>query len=400
MYKARFKKWSSFKYKRESEMRAVARIVKHRASRGKSTKVKIRGQSIDMSDVAHFWKRKNVSIDDVATWNRPSPNPEAVKCFTRISSPMAPLPFLADTEHILTSIQDYIHGSFESGTWVKPVTPTFRCCSTKGRLDAMLLLALLRDNTFLACKLHAKGNFEAAKQIMGAAIMRIMEIARAEDPSTLLILLVLVLHVHRERNLEIALAILEEISTVGREHLGVNHPLCRICNWLASVDRTQVEDIIGRALITMVDHFTDELGPFSALTLYIRMEYIVKIISQSPLEEKSALRKLLYDCEKISAGCDLRTIQLRFALAFHCLRNQEYKEVFRIAQEIARHIKQAENRIPGKPLFRNQRLYISAHCWQAIQESNPFESDPQEADRVGSLLFELEGRFIEWRPED
>ena len=41
-------------------------------------------------------------------------------------------------------------------------------------------------------------------------------------------------------------------------------------------------------------------------------------------------------------------------------------------------------------------LYVSAHCWQELQEGSVLESDTWDAREARSLLFGLEGWLIEW----
>ncbi|KAL2043887.1 hypothetical protein N7G274_003407 [Stereocaulon virgatum] len=88
MYKTRIKQWGlDTKNNREREMRAIARIHKHRLDQGKQSIYRVAGRLIEYEDVVRYFRRKNICIEDVVARGTSSPIPEAVQCFTPVLSP-------------------------------------------------------------------------------------------------------------------------------------------------------------------------------------------------------------------------------------------------------------------------------------------------------------------------
>jgi hypothetical protein len=63
MYKFRIKKWGLDKKHKEHEARAI--IHMHTSRLGKATRIRLRGQSVDINNVLSYFKRKRIAIEDV-----------------------------------------------------------------------------------------------------------------------------------------------------------------------------------------------------------------------------------------------------------------------------------------------------------------------------------------------
>lgn len=65
MYKDRIKQWGLDKKHKEDEMRAIVRKRKQRKDRGKDSVFSIRGRTIDDAELARYFKRKGLTIEEV-----------------------------------------------------------------------------------------------------------------------------------------------------------------------------------------------------------------------------------------------------------------------------------------------------------------------------------------------
>ena len=132
MYKKRIKQWGLDKKNKEPEMRAIVRKRKQRADQGKGSTIRVRGQVLDFEKVVRYFHRKGVSIEDIIAQQTASSTPKAVEFSTPVPSPIRTPQVLAVPERIMHCIQDYLKGSFESGTWIK-TDPTHQCFSVKDK---------------------------------------------------------------------------------------------------------------------------------------------------------------------------------------------------------------------------------------------------------------------------
>ena len=299
MYKTHINKWGLDKKNKENEMRAIVRKHKQRADLGKRCILRVRGRPRDFAEVIRYWHRKGVSVDDVISRRTASPTPEAVECFTPVPSPITTPQVLAIPQRIFRSVRDYFAGSFEAGTWVR-TDPRALCRSIKADEHAFDYVRETRTLCVIACQLLSENYHREAGQALTAATTRLERSTLAEDPSTLVELFGIILHIYRQRREEIALKMLGYISTLRVELLGDEHPLRRICAWLASVHSSQVECVIVRCIGSMADHFESIVGPMHLSTLSCRTR-LSDVLSEGYTSRK-LIQNLLAECAKVLAA--------------------------------------------------------------------------------------------------
>ena len=124
-----------------------------------------------------------MTIDEVIARSIASPTPEAVECFTPVSSPITPPEDLATPEYMFRTIRGYIAASFESGTWVK-TDPRSRCYSIKDGLGLHHAIDF-NDSCNLAASLLKKKQFEESEGTLSAAFAISRKMLLAENPSTI-----------------------------------------------------------------------------------------------------------------------------------------------------------------------------------------------------------------------
>lgn len=410
MYKARVKKWGLAKNSKEKELRAIVRKDKQRRDLGKRSSFYVRGEVVKHQDVLRYWERKRTTIEDVIAQRGSSVTPEAVRCVTPVPSPITPPPVLAIPERILLCVKACHQGSFESGTWLRPIEPSRTCFSIGTQWDVMPDLCSFYNQSLLACGLFAKAEYEEAGQTLRLATSNIEEILMADVQVTIRWLLLLTIEIHRRGRHEIANAILKHVAALGKVILGTNHPITQTCSWLGLVELSQLDDVLAAAFRDIGDYLKSGLGPLSGSTLEARTAYITNFVRHGDHEREGvALKSLLQECRIHLPADDPRIFRIYLALGYHHLGEKNYREALQICQHISDQALSAPIQTSLVSVMpRCQCLYISAFCWRALQEIDLAEKNmrtlidvqlfiwgPHDS-RAIRLLFELERWLGEW----
>ena len=340
MYKTHIAKWGLDKKNKEPEMRAIVRKNKQRAERGKRSNFRVRKRHLNFAEVARYWERKGVTIDEVIARSTASPTPEAVECFTPVSSPITPPEDLATPEYILRITRGYIAASFESGTWVK-TNPQRRCYSVKDSLGVDYSMEFSQFCS-LDARLLATKNFDEMEGTFSAASAMSRKMLLAEDPTTLNIILVLIAAMQSGNEHEIALRILRQLSAASKELLGESHPLCLSCAWLTAIPWSQMKDIVSRCFDVVIDEFESLVGSMHVSTLHCRWSMNWVDINLA------ILRRLLDTCESALGSYDVRTLGVRSWLMYCTYDEGHYAEAKRMAEDLLEHGRRNQERVqPG-----------------------------------------------------
>ena len=359
MYKTHIAKWGLDKKNKEPEMRAIVRKNKQRAEQGKRSNFRVRKRQLDFAEVVRYWERKGVTIDEVIARSTASPTPEAIECFTPVSSPIMPPEDLATPEYILRIIRGYIAASFESGTWVKSGRQR-RCYSIKEE-DEADLAADFDDLCYLAAELFSTGNFDELERTLSAASAKSRKMLKAEQPKILELVLYRIASTQRRHQHEINLRILRQLSATSKKLLGESHPLSLFWAWLAAMPWSQIKNIISRCFNVMVDDFESNVGPMHTSTLRCRL-------CQNDLDfDLEMLRKLLHKCESALGSCETRTLYFRLWLMGCTLDKGHYAEAKKMCEGLFVHV-QMNPQWFGSNWFRIASQNVLARCQYALGE--------------------------------
>lgn len=370
MYKARVTKWGLDKNGKEKEMRALVRKDKGRRDLGKSSSFYVRGKVVQHKDVLRYWARKRTTIEDVIARRRSSATPEAVRCVTPVPSPVTPPRVFAIPERIFLCVKAYYQGSFESGTWIRPIEPSDTCFSVRTPLDVLPDLRSFFYHSLLACDLFTKQEFEEARRTLSLATSRLKRILLADVQETITQLFLLIIEVHRKGRPEIAHTILRHATAQGKKILGTDHPITQTCIWLGLVERSQLDDVVAAAVQGIQDYLKSELGPLAGSTLEARTNYITSFVGDRDYEQEGiALRSLLQECEINLHADDPRIFRTQLALGYHHLKRKDCRAALQVCQHINDHASGAPVQSTLEAMdHRCQYLYMSAFCWHALQE--------------------------------
>lgn len=377
MYKSRITQWNLDKKNKENEMRAVARKRKLRRDQGKLSIFRVRGRSVDSDEEVRYWHRKGVMVDDVIAQRTMSRTPEAVQVFSRIHSPVSTPPELATPERIFRSIQEYIAGSFEAGTWVT-TDPRRQCYSMKANGPTYQKQRL--SSCVEACDLFSSNQFQEGGRILLAATAGLNNAVSTEDPRILVELCLTMFHMRQRRRDEIAMAILRQCSALSEVLLAGEHPLRRICAWLSSVDSSQFEDTIYRCMQSIGDQFESCVGSMHQSTLGCRLELCLMMRDKGATCQ-NMLQDLSDKCEMNLGSYDDRSLFVRGDLICHYVVTGNYIKALKMNQELYAYCQQSQ---PTTGTFppRITALFNMAKCQHALGQVHLATRSLREAIRL------------------
>lgn len=330
MYKTRISEWGLRKNQKRSRKWTVLGNSKHPRDQERPHTHRLRAQVTGPSDFHRYLEDRGVTTGCIIVQQTELHAQQVVDCFNALT-PLSPTPKpMTKTERILINIRDYFTGSFESGIW-QSADPRMRCQSTKDQGDAMIHLRALSQQCTTACRLFDNNHFQKAGQTLISATSKIKEILSAEDPMTLTYLFAVVAHIHHQRRHEIALAILKQFSALAEILMGDRHPLHCICALLVSIHPSRFGETISKCSVSTGNHFERLVDPMCRSTLVSRGLY-TRIVdaSQEMVHRTGVLQNLLSKCEAVLGPFDVRTIEIRLALAFHHLENLDYVEAIKL----------------------------------------------------------------------
>ena len=328
MYKTHIAKWGLDKKNKEPEMRVFVRKNKQRAEQGKRSNFRVRERQLNFAEIVRYWERKGVTMNEVIARSTASPTPEAIECFTPVSSPIMPPEALAFPEYILRIIRGYFAASFESGTWVK-TDPRRSCYSIKDGSGSGYGYSVEFINfCVLAAQLLATENYDEMQRTLSAATAISRKMLLAEDPGILEVILDRIAYMQYKNQHEIILHMLRQLSAISKELLGESHPLSLLWAWLAAMPGSQIKNIISRCFDVIADDFESLVGPMHTSTLSYRL-------SQNKVDiNLEMLRRLLDKCESALGSCDRRTLCVRLQLMNCTLREGHYAEAKRMGEDV------------------------------------------------------------------
>lgn len=175
---------------------------------------------------------------------------------------------------------------------------------------------------------------------------------------------------------------LRQFSALGKIFVGAEHPLSRVCGWLASMDPLQLEDVAIRCSRSTTDHLESLAGFMDRSTVVCRVNFIQSLVyEQHNGHRQGMLQDLLEQCEGLLGRLDARTLSVRAFLAFQYGNQRNHAETMKLGWSIiidAQELPLLTDRV----WFHTQGLLIIAksrydlgdtisagmYLWEAIQQ--------------------------------
>ena len=129
----------------------------------------------------------------------------------------------------------------------------------------------------MACELFKKYKIQEARRIVVDAFVSINDAFSTEVPATLSTLFQLAISFHDTGSFETAKSLVRQCCQcfeLGELHKPKDHPLIRICEWLASLDSSQFQEVLTKSLRSVGDNFEKSLGLTHQSTFDFRLRYI------------------------------------------------------------------------------------------------------------------------------
>lgn len=274
MYKFRIKKWGLDKKHKEHEARAI--IHMHTSRLGKATRIRLRGQSVDINNVLSYFKRKRIAIEDVLSSE--AATLQDLVCETPVMSPR-PMPQrtlsaelhclespdrFKTAELLCTEIREYILASFGTGRWVSHGLDKY-CQSKKVSFAKGGPLDLFREVQNACSLFDCKRPVQAVQTLSkGFASIKIIVADQSLGALPYLIRSVALLLV-RQLKLEV-LSLCKQLCSmaaiVGSRGDRVTHFFKNIFLRIALLARDdEANDFLLAALQSLIDSYVEVLDP-------------------------------------------------------------------------------------------------------------------------------------------
>ena len=327
MYKDRIRKWQIDKKIKGHEMKAIIRKQAQRSRAGKKSLFFLRNSKVLEHKVNRYRKAMRLMSEEQALMLR-AETPPGLVCHTPPASPLTTPPVLEIPERIAKLFQDYIDGSFDSGTWI--ISESEDAVSTKGSGN---LLPAFCDQVRNAVNHFRRGETSYAYRILKMAMASIEHIVSAEHPITLDLLaqnLLVTMILHKMP--EIAFFLLKQFSAMSAVILPKQHPFNQIFARLVRLDICHLKYTLIMAQKSQLDGFDRRSGRFNWNTLLIQLSLLETKTIEGAVHTTEGYLTLLQAMELVLDTSDSRVLLVRNELAYHYCIDGEFTKAAEIAQ--------------------------------------------------------------------
>ena len=329
MYKDRISKWKIDKKIKGHEMKAIIRKQAQRSPAGKKSLFRLRNSQVPEHKVIRYRKAKKLMSEEQALMLR-AETPPGLVCHTPPASPLTTPLVLEIPERIAKLVQDYIDGSFDSGTWL--ISESEHAVSTKGSQN---LIKAFHDQIYTVANHFQKGETSYAYRILKIAMASIEHIVSEENPVTLVIFAFILLNTMRTiKTSGVAFFLLKQFSAMSAVILPEQHPFNQVFARLLRLDISHLKYTLIMAKESQSDHFARRLGRFNFNTLQIQLSLLDLKSMEGAAHITEGYMTLL---QAMELGLDASKPQILFIrnrLAYHYLAEGKFIEAAEIAQSI------------------------------------------------------------------
>ena len=405
MYKDRINKWKIDKKIKGDEMKAIIRKQAQRSRAGKKSLFFLRNSQVPEHKVNRYRKAKKLLSEEQALMLR-AETPPGLVCHTPPASPLTTPPVLEISERIAKLVQDYIDGSFESGTWI--ISESGISVTTKRSRD---FLFTFNDQVTMAANHFRRRETRYAWQILKIAMASIEHIVSEEHPATLDILAFLLLETMHALNAPgVASFLLKQFSAMSAVILPKQHPFNQVFARLLRLDMSHLKYILIMAKESQSDGFARRLGRFSWNTLQNQLSLLHLKSIEGAAHITEGYLTLLRATELALDRSDPRLLSVRRILATHYVTKGEFTEAAGISQSITDLAAQTGN---VHPAAHASAMHLLSFAQYNLSKTTLAEQNLRHAIQIRANCFgwedgcvleymsDLENRLEEWeRPDE
>ena len=329
MYKDRIRKWQVEKNIKGHEMKAIIRKQAQRSRAGKKSLFYLRNSQVPQHKVTRYRKAMQMLSEEQALMLR-AETPPGLICHTPPASPLIMPEILEIPERIAKLVQDYVDGSFDSGTWSASESDIIMRTNTS---DSFIIA--LQGYVDMVVIHFQRGETSNAWRLLRMAMSSIEHIVSAEHPTTLEILASILLRsIHCLDALGVASIILKQFSAMSALILPKQHPFNQIFARLLRLDISHLKSTIIVTEVSQSDRFSRRLGRFNWITLGTQLMLMEWKSMAGVARPTDSSLTLLQAMELGLDASEPRLLFMRAELAVHYLYEGSFIEAAKIAQSI------------------------------------------------------------------
>ncbi|KAE8445445.1 hypothetical protein EG329_013458 [Mollisiaceae sp. DMI_Dod_QoI] len=354
MYKHRIKKWKLDKNNKESDMLAIRRKKVERDAAGKQTTIRVRGQTITMEQVDHYFKRKGTQTQTQEAYD--APTPLDVSCRTPSPAPpdgdlslaptnarvvteqtgmeWSPAMAIAKDEDIQQLTRNEICSRRSNSSIISPslslpralLVPERLFTTVKtfidvylggkvlvtnedGSISTIIPIRGTQDSTSgdlwccctAAISLVEKGFAVQCRRALSKAIICVEKLVQNEHPGSLEGILDIFLFLRQRGHPEIVEIFRRIIFDAVKLHTG-HRPWQHIWQLVAMLEEESLDETIQRSWSCAFHNFERNLGPLHPFTIAMKLNFIhhMLVSSAGAVEAEAILWNLLKQLEEAS----------------------------------------------------------------------------------------------------
>ena len=386
MYKDRISKWQIDKKIKGHEMKAIIRKQAQRSRAGKKSSFYLRNSQVPEHKVTRYRRAMNLMSEEQALMLR-AETPAGLVCHTPPAPPLATPEALEIPERIARLVQDYIDGSFDSGTWI--MLEHDSVVSTKGSEDLIFAFARQIRNFVLRIK---NGETSYAWRTLKTSMASIEHIVSAESPITLdMLAYSLYKAMHTLDSSEVSSFLLKQFSAMSAVILPKQHPFNQIFARLVQLDMFHLKYALIMAEESQSDRFARRGRRFNWNTLAIQLSLLHLNSIERAAHTTEGYLTLLQAMESALDTSDHRVIYVRNKLANHYLEVGECAEAAETAQNI---IDLAARTGNVRQATHTTAMYVLSSAQYILSETTLAEQNLRQAIQTGAKHCGWEDGFV------
>ena len=371
MYKDRISKWKIDKKIKGYEMKAIIRKQAQRSRAGKKSLFYLRNSQVPEHKVNRYRKATRLMSEEQALMLR-AETPPGLVCHTPPASPLATPEVLEIPERIAKLVQDYIEGSFDSGTWSS--SESARAVSTRGSGNFIFAFEAEVQN---AMNHFRGGETSYAWRMLKMAMASIEDIVSAEHPGTLDALAFSLYNImHTLNSSEVALIVLKQFSAMSAVILPKQHPFNQVFARLVRLNMSHLKHTLIIAKESQSDGFDRRLIRCNWNALEVQLSLLSVKSMEGAAHVTEGYLTLLQAMELVLDPSDPRVLLTRTHLAYHYMDEGDIAEAAEIAQSITDLAPQTGN-VPAYTYANS--LYILSRAQYELSKTALAEQNLRQA---------------------
>lgn len=355
-------------------MKAIIRKQAQRSRAGKKSLFFLRNSKVLEHKVNRYRKAMKLLSEEQAMMLR-AETPPGLVCYTPPASPLTTPPALEIPERIAKLAQDFIDGSFDSGSWI--FSESGGAVSTKGSQN---FIYAFNDQVHIVVNHSQSGETSYAYRNLKIAMARIEHIVSEEHPATLDILAFILLETMYFQNTSaVAFSLLRQFSAMSAVILPKRHPFNQVFARLVRLDMSHLKYTLIMARESQSDGFARRLGRFNWSTLQILVSSLELKSIEGATHTTEGYLTLLQAVELVLDTFDPRLIFVRNHLAQHYFREGEFTKAAETAQNIIDLAAQTGN---VQPHTHARALYMLSLAHHTLSKTISAEQNLRQAIHI------------------